>query len=147
MVTSAASRQAQPHSGREIHGAYLTSVTLRPTYVKNTANSWAVGHPALGGEAGRSVQGHLQLHSKLKARWGSEELSKASKNATKLPALQCRGSSLFCKALGLSSGTLASLKVWQIPYSPYAGANMDAVVWALPKKIFSPSAEAPINVV
>lgn len=51
-----------------------------------TAGQWDIQHKEA--EAGRSAQGHLQLHSKFKARWGSEELSKASKNATKLPALQ-----------------------------------------------------------
>lgn len=59
------------------------------------------------------------------------------------PFLQSPGSQLG----GICSGTLASFEVWQIPYTPYAGANMDAVVWAFPKKIFSPSAETPINVV
>lgn len=40
-MTTAAPRQAQPHSVREPHGAYLPSATLRFTYVNNTANSWA----------------------------------------------------------------------------------------------------------
>lgn len=40
-MTTAASRQAQSHSGREPHGAYPPSAILRFTYIKNTANSWA----------------------------------------------------------------------------------------------------------
>lgn len=145
MVTTAASSQAQ-HSGRE------RSATLRLTYIKNTANSWAVGHPST-----RKLRQEDQLQAIFSCTASSKPAGavKSCQKQVRMPPssqhfkagfqpfLQSPGSQLG----GSCSGTLASLEVWQIPYTPHAGANMDAVLWALPKKIFSPSVEAPINVV
>lgn len=81
MATTAASRQAQPHSGREPPRAYLTSPSSVSQRSRTLPTAGPGGTPQHREQRQEDQLKADQLHGKFKVSRG--------KSATRLPALQC----------------------------------------------------------